>query len=405
MKVNKQNAMKLWRERYGDNNDVCDYAGRPMFFLDYNDRDSQYGWNIDHILPQDRNGTDDVDNLIICNIKTNDEKANKTTFEANKKKFQVKKNGQKYEIFGHEDNPKIYEDPKIWYDFFNEDEEKDFANREIHFDDFQDENSKYGWDICLINTQVGPVEGNLIVANIETIKEKDNKNSFTANGYKFQINKNANGEYTFFSPDIIADKFDVESILKYINAEEKTIFMSYTVIDLHNAKRLRRNDLNLLLLKFAKLVQGLTIDMKNFIRTEINETNIVIYFDCEYQADTRKTMEFNILLNTYKILFENKHKITIDIASDLINVPENYKYMTLDKLASFDNTIHPLVECLNTQRDSSMYIGECMKNNMDIKQYKMVLYKTFYGELGTNYKVYECDYSYNSLYEKVKKVC
>lgn len=175
MKVNKQNAMKLWRERYGDNNDVCDYAGRPMFFLDYNDRDSQYGWNIDHILPQDRNGTDDVDNLIICNIKTNDEKANKTTFEANKKKFQVKKNGQKYEIFGHEDNPKIYEDPKIWYDFFNEDEEKDFANREIHFDDFQDENSKYGWDICLINTQVGPVEGNLIVANIETIKEKDNK--------------------------------------------------------------------------------------------------------------------------------------------------------------------------------------------------------------------------------------
>ena len=245
----------------------------------------------------------------------------------------------------------------------------------------------------------------MIVANIETIKEKDNKNSFSANGYKFQIHKNANGEYTFFSPDIIADKFDVESILKYINAEEKTIFMSYTVIDLQNAKRLRRNDLNLLLPKFAKLVQGLTIDMKNFIRTEINETNIVIYFDCEYQADTRKTMEFNILLNTYKIMFENKHKITIDIASDLINVPENYKYMTLDKLASFDNTIHPLVECLNTQRDSSMYIGECMKNNMDIKQYKMVLYKTFYGELGTNYKVYECDYSYNSLYEKVKKVC
>ena len=56
MKINKQNAMRLWRERYGDNNDVCDYAGRPMFFLHYNDRESKYGWNIDHILPQDRNG-------------------------------------------------------------------------------------------------------------------------------------------------------------------------------------------------------------------------------------------------------------------------------------------------------------------------------------------------------------
>ena len=38
MKINKQNAMKLWRSRYGDDNDVCDYAGRPMFFLDYNKR-------------------------------------------------------------------------------------------------------------------------------------------------------------------------------------------------------------------------------------------------------------------------------------------------------------------------------------------------------------------------------
>lgn len=87
MKINKQNAMKLWRSRYGDDNDVCDYAGRPMFFLDYNNRESKYGWNIDHILPQDRNGADDTENLIICNIKTNDEKANKTTFEANNKNF------------------------------------------------------------------------------------------------------------------------------------------------------------------------------------------------------------------------------------------------------------------------------------------------------------------------------
>ena len=401
MKINKQNAMKLWRERYGDNNDVCDYAGRPMFFLHYNDRESKYGWNIDHILPQDRNGTDDVDNLIICNIQTNDEKANKTTFEANHKKFQVKKIEGKYRICGHASNPEIYEDPQLWYDFYDEEEETDFANREIHFDDFRNENSKYGWDICLINVQVGPVEGNLMVANIETIKEKNNKNSFTANGYKFQIHKDEMGGYTLFSPDIIADKFDVASILKYINAEEKELFMSYTIIDLSNAKRYRRNDLDLLLMKFAKLVQGLTIDMKNFIRTEINETNIIIYFNCEYQADTRKVMEFNVLLNTYKIMFENKHHIAIDIASDLINVPENYKFMTLDKLSQCDNSIHCLVDCLNTQGESSMYIGECMKNNLDIKQFKMDEYKTFYGKLDTNYQVYECDYSLNGLYDQV----
>lgn len=405
MKINKQNAMRLWRERYGDINDICDYAGRPMFFLDYNDRDSKCGWNIDHILPQNRNGTDDEENLIICNIQTNDEKANKTTFEANQKKFQVKKVEGRYRICGHESNPKIYEDPKIWFNFYTEEEEKDFANREIHFDDFKNVNSKYGWDICLINTQVEPLEGNLTVANIKTIIEKNNKNSFTANDFKFQVHKDEKGNYTFYSPDIIADRFDVNSILKYINAEEKTIFMSYTIIDLSNAKRYRINDLDFIIMKLAKLIQGLTIDMKNFIRTEINESNIIIYFDCEYQSETRKVMEFNVLLNTYKIMFENKHKITIDIASDLMTVPENYKYMTLNKLSQCDNSIECLIECLNTQRDSSMYIGACMKDNLDIKQFKMDEYRTFLGKLGLSYQVFECDYSFTSLYEQVKKIC
>lgn len=90
--------------------------------------------------------------------------------------------------------------------------------------------------------------------------------------------------------------------------------------------------------------------MKNFIRTEINEKNIVVYFDCEYQSDTRKVMEFNVLLNTYKVMFENNHKISIDIASDLIDVPENFKFMTLDKLIECSNSIECLVKCLNTQR-------------------------------------------------------
>lgn len=46
-----------------------------------------------------------------------------------------------------------------------------------------------------------------------------------------------------------------------------------------------------------------------------------------------------------------------------------------------------------------------MKDNLDIKQYKMNEYRTFYGKLGTNYKVYECDYALNGLYEQVKEIC
>ena len=46
-----------------------------------------------------------------------------------------------------------------------------------------------------------------------------------------------------------------------------------------------------------------------------------------------------------------------------------------------------------------------MKENLDIKQYKMSDYKTFYGKLGINYQVYECGYTLNGLYDEVKKIC
>lgn len=74
MKINKKNAMKLQRERYGDINDTCDYAGRPMFFLDYNNRKSKYGCNIVHIFLQNCKEINNIDNLMICNIITNYEK-------------------------------------------------------------------------------------------------------------------------------------------------------------------------------------------------------------------------------------------------------------------------------------------------------------------------------------------
>ena len=241
MKINRQTALKLWQERYADSIKVTDYAGRPMFIGDYNNRDSEYGWNIDHKLPKDRNGTDEKNNLVICNILTNDEKANKTTFVANGKKFQVQKTDDGYEICSHSSNPKYYENQEVWYRFFDNEVENDFANREIHYEDFQNKDSEYGWDVCLINTQISDIENNVVVANIDTIKEKCDRNSFVANGYKFQIFKNTEGEYRFFSPDIIADKYDVNSVLKYVDAEEKNIFLCYTIVDLTNVKKYRNN--------------------------------------------------------------------------------------------------------------------------------------------------------------------
>ncbi len=99
MVINRETAMSLWSKRYGKSNKVKDFAGREVLKAAYNDRNSEYGWNLDHILPQSRGSKTTESNLICCHILTNDEKADKfPCFSANDKKFEIVKVENHYEI-------------------------------------------------------------------------------------------------------------------------------------------------------------------------------------------------------------------------------------------------------------------------------------------------------------------
>lgn len=105
MEINHETAKSLWNKRYGKATRVKDFAGREMDKGSYGDRNSDYGWNLDHILPQSQGGKDTESNLICCHIKTNDEKADKyPVFNANGKTFEIVKVENHYEI--KEKNPK-----------------------------------------------------------------------------------------------------------------------------------------------------------------------------------------------------------------------------------------------------------------------------------------------------------
>lgn len=105
MEINHETAMSLWKKRYGKATRVKDFAGREMDKGSYGNRNSEYGWNLDHILPQSQGGKDTESNLICCHIKTNDEKADKyPVFNANEKTFEIVKVENHYEI--KEKNPK-----------------------------------------------------------------------------------------------------------------------------------------------------------------------------------------------------------------------------------------------------------------------------------------------------------
>lgn len=57
----------------------------------YNKRESEFGWNKDHIKPKKYGGTDAKSNIVLCNIRTNNEKgASFPCFNANRKNFEIK---------------------------------------------------------------------------------------------------------------------------------------------------------------------------------------------------------------------------------------------------------------------------------------------------------------------------
>lgn len=99
MELNRETAMRLWSKTFGKETSVYDFSGRKIVKGAYNDRNSEFAWNVDHIYPQSKGGATNDFNLIVCHILTNDEKADKfPCFTANKQKFEIIKVQNHYEI-------------------------------------------------------------------------------------------------------------------------------------------------------------------------------------------------------------------------------------------------------------------------------------------------------------------
>lgn len=112
--------MRLWNKSFGKETKVKDFAGRTIAKGAYNDRNSDCGWNVDHILPQSRSGATADHNLVCCHILTNDEKADKfPCFNANGTAFEIVKVQNHYEIRHKSNEPKKQKDVPKAVDFFD----------------------------------------------------------------------------------------------------------------------------------------------------------------------------------------------------------------------------------------------------------------------------------------------
>jgi hypothetical protein len=87
--------LEFWEHEFGNVEYAQDFAGRMVRKGDYRKQNSEYAWDYDHILPESPNGPNSLENWQIVNIKTNREKADKTSFKIDGVLYQVQKNTQK----------------------------------------------------------------------------------------------------------------------------------------------------------------------------------------------------------------------------------------------------------------------------------------------------------------------
>lgn len=99
MELNKETAMQLWNKRFGNETKVFDFAGRVIQKGAYNDKNSEYQWDIFLIMPLSKGGQLEEQNMVIAHVLTGKEKGEKfPAFKAHGISFRVAKIENLYEI-------------------------------------------------------------------------------------------------------------------------------------------------------------------------------------------------------------------------------------------------------------------------------------------------------------------
>lgn len=101
--MSKYSVIVLWDKIFPRQNEATDYAGRRIMRSAIGNQNSRYCPTIDHIRPLSDGGKDCLENIVICNQTTNEEKSNSfPTWTANDKRFQAKRvkgTSNEYDIY------------------------------------------------------------------------------------------------------------------------------------------------------------------------------------------------------------------------------------------------------------------------------------------------------------------
>lgn len=76
-KMSKKRIIEIWNYRYGNAEEIRDYAGRVIKKSACGNPNSKFHPTLDHIRPLSKGGRDILENIIICHRGTNEEKSDR----------------------------------------------------------------------------------------------------------------------------------------------------------------------------------------------------------------------------------------------------------------------------------------------------------------------------------------
>ena len=213
----------------------------------------------------------------------------------------------------------------------------DFAGRYIVLNDYQNKDSEYSWDYILLDPSLPETLDNILIANEKSLKDYRPDQVFFTNGHRFETIL-IDSKKKIVSADYISDPYDFTQAIRITrNNQEKIsplIYLFIKIVGINSASPDEKS-----LMEFFDLMDRTVkrccplsfIEMKTVVG--INKGNYAfITFDGGINDAYRETLDYALLLNSYRREYKLQNRLNAVIVLNEVDVPFSKRHLDYDAL-------------------------------------------------------------------------
>ncbi len=256
--------------------------------------------------------------------------------------------------------------------FKTENEAFDFSGRAIRYEEYQNKDSKAGWDFITLDDDI-------VIANLKSLADYNPTEEFQTNGHIFKV-VSRDGKKRIESSEYVTDIYNFKQAMEVVEQGSKKqvplvyIFIKFTgnkkeTYDVKNQK------------KFNDLIE-VTVQKAcphSFIKLQCTKSYTFITFDPTVDDAYKEIHRYSLLLNSYRFAFNKLYLLNAVIVVDKVMIPFNYRSLGFEQILGISDDIDmkAINYCLNKVNmvDSSIsrlvHIGPQIVDDLPISRSKL----------------------------------